>query len=60
LFHAKRFKDELHNVISGKKQVRRGAIIQTITSYLDNGTQTSRNNPEEKRLKNKKQRNLKT
>ena len=44
-------KDELHNVISGKSQVRYGAIIQTITNYLDDGTQTSRNHPQEKRLK---------
>jgi hypothetical protein len=44
-------RDELHNVISGKSQVRHGSIIQTVTSYLDDGKQASRNHPEEKRLK---------
>jgi hypothetical protein len=34
-------KDELHNIISGKSQVRYGAIIQTITSYLENGENSS-------------------
>ncbi|MDP1727270.1 MAG: hypothetical protein Q8M15_10845 [Bacteroidota bacterium] len=34
-------KDELHNVISGKSQVRYGGIIQTIANYLDEGKRTS-------------------
>ncbi len=33
-------KDELHDVISGKSQVRYGRIIQTIASYLDQGART--------------------
>lgn len=35
-----RLKHELHALISGKSQVRFGAIIQTIASYLNNGTKT--------------------
>jgi hypothetical protein len=34
-------KHELHNVISGKSQVSYGTVIQAITRYLDNGSQTS-------------------
>lgn len=34
-------KNELHNVLSGKSEVRFGTIIQTIACYLNNGTQTS-------------------
>jgi hypothetical protein len=33
-------KNELHNIISGKNQVRYGAAIQAITGYLRNGTQS--------------------
>lgn len=34
-------KNELRNIISGKSQVSFGTIIQTIASYLDNGSQSS-------------------
>lgn len=34
-----RLKYELHDVISGKSQVRFGAIIQTIASYFNNGAE---------------------
>lgn len=34
-------KNELHDIISGKSQVRFGAVIQTITRYLSDGAQTS-------------------
>jgi hypothetical protein len=34
-------KHELHSILSGKSQVRFGAIIQSIASYLNDGTQTS-------------------
>ena len=34
-------KHELRHIISGKSQVSYGAIIQTIASYLDNGSQSS-------------------
>jgi len=30
-------KHELHNVLSGKSQVRFGTIIQSIASYLNDG-----------------------
>lgn len=35
----KHLKYELHNVISGKSQVRFGATIQTVASYLNNGSE---------------------
>lgn len=41
-------KNELHDVISGKSQVRFGATIQAVASYLSDGTQTS---PEVKNAK---------
>lgn len=34
-------KHELRNIISGKSQVSYGALIQSIASYLDNGSQSS-------------------
>lgn len=34
-------KNELQNVLSGKSQIRHGATIQAIASYLKNGTPTS-------------------
>jgi hypothetical protein len=51
-------KNELHNVISGKSQVRFGTIIQTIASYLNDGAQTGGNNPDEKRLKSQETEKL--
>ena len=36
-----RLKHELHDLISGKSQVRFGAIIQAIASYLSDGLETS-------------------
>ena len=51
-------KDELHNVLSGKSQVRFGTIIQTIACYLNNGTQTSTNAEEEKHYKNQETKRL--
>jgi hypothetical protein len=44
-------KDELHNVISGKSQVRFGTIIQAIASYLNESAQTSRIDSDEKHFK---------
>ena len=44
-------KDELHNVISGKSQVRFGAAIQAISGYLDDGAQASRSDSDQKRVK---------
>jgi hypothetical protein len=34
-------KHELHNIISGKSQVRYGATIQAVSSYLGDGTHSS-------------------
>jgi predicted nuclease of restriction endonuclease-like (RecB) superfamily len=34
-------KNELHNIISGKSKVSYGTIIQTIASYLNDGSQSS-------------------
>ena len=34
-------KDELHNVISGKSEIRFGTAIQAITSYLNDGEKAS-------------------
>jgi hypothetical protein len=51
-------KNELHNVISGKSQVRFGTFIQTIASYLNDGAQTGGNNPDEKRLKSQETEKL--
>ncbi|WP_244503480.1 hypothetical protein [Flavobacterium caeni] len=36
-----RLKDELYNILSGTSKVRFGAIIQAITSYLDDGAEAS-------------------
>ncbi len=36
-------RNELHNVLSGKSEVRFGTIVQTIASYLSDGAQTSSN-----------------
>jgi hypothetical protein len=46
-----RLKYELHNILSGKSEVRFGTIIQTIASYLKNGEATSGKIEGEKRLK---------
>jgi hypothetical protein len=46
-----RLKYELHNILSGKSEVRFGTIIQTIASYLKNGETTSRTIEGEKHLK---------
>ena len=44
-------KHELHNVLSGKKQVRFGATIQTIARYLEDGEATSSEIENAKRFK---------
>ena len=53
-----RLKHELHNILSGKSEVRFGTTIQTITSYLKNGETTSRTIESEKHLKNKEAERL--
>ena len=44
-------KNELHNVLSGKSQIRFGTIIQTIASYLNDGAQASKTIEVEKHYK---------
>ena len=51
-------KHELHNVLSGKSQVRFGAIIQSITSYLNDGAQTSAIIEDEKHFKKQETKRL--
>ena len=51
-------KDELHNVISGKSQVRFGAIIQAIASYLKDGETTSTETPNPKSFKSEETKRL--
>jgi len=46
-----RLKNELHNVLSGKSEVRFGTIIQTIACYLNNGSHTSSTIEDEKPFK---------
>ncbi len=51
-------KHELHNVLSGKSQVRFGAIIQSIASYLNDGTQASAIIEDEKHFKKQETKRL--
>lgn len=51
-------KNELHNVISGKSQIRFGTAIQTIASYLSDGTQTSTRIESEKHYKKQEAKRL--
>ncbi len=44
-------KNELHNIISGKSQVSFGATIQTIASYLNNGSQSSNETENSKQIR---------
>ena len=52
-------KYELHNILSGKSEVRFGAIIQTIAGYLKNGETTSGTIESEKHLKSEETERLK-
>ena len=51
-------KHELHNVLSGKSQVRFGAIIQSIASYLNDGSKTSAIIEDEKHFKKQETKRL--
>jgi hypothetical protein len=53
-----RLKNELHNVLSGKSQIRFGTIIQSIASYLNYGTQTSAIIKDEKHFKKQETKRL--
>ena len=52
------FKNELHNVLSGKSEIRFGAVIQAIASYLNDGAQTSGNLEIEKHFKKQETKRL--
>ena len=51
-------KNELHNVISGKSQVRFGATIQAVASYLSDGTQASPKIEDTKQLREQETKRL--
>jgi hypothetical protein len=51
-------KHELHDVLSGKSQIRFGAIIQSIASYLNDGAQTSAIIKDEKHFKKQETKRL--
>jgi hypothetical protein len=51
-------KHELHNVFSGKSQIRFGTIIQSIASYLNYGTQTGAIIKDEKHFKKQETKSL--
>lgn len=51
-------KHELHNILSGKSQVRFGAIIQSIASYLNDGAKTSAIIEDEKHFKKQEAKRL--
>lgn len=51
-------KNELHNIISGKSQVRFGAIIQTIASYLSNGKESSPKTQDSKQIREQETKRL--
>lgn len=52
-------KYELHNILSGKSEVRFGTIIQTIAHYLKNGEKTSSTVESEKHSKTEETERLK-
>lgn len=54
----KSLKDELHDVISGKSQVRFGTIIQTVAHYLKNGTETGSNTQGQKQIRKQEEKKL--
>ena len=51
-------KIQLHDVISGKSQVRFGSIIQAIASYLEKCTETGREIKGGKLLKEQEEKRL--
>ncbi|RZF59646.1 putative polyvalent protein kinase domain-containing protein [Sphingobacterium corticibacterium] len=51
-------KDELLDIISGKSQVRYGAIIQAIAGYLRESTSTSKRSKDQKHLKKQEETHI--
>ena len=50
--------DELHNVLSGKSEIRFGTVIQAIARYLNDGEKTSSTIEIEKHFKSKEAEKL--
>lgn len=53
-----RLKHELHDLISGKSQVRFGGTIQSITSYLSDGNQTGSETEGTKQIREQEKKRL--
>lgn len=51
-------KNELHNVLSGKSQIRFGTTIQAVASYLNNGAQASATIENQKHYKKQEAKRL--
>ena len=51
-------KNELHDIISGKSQVRYGTTIQAITNYLGKSTQSSPKTEETKQIRDQETKRL--
>jgi uncharacterized protein YcbK (DUF882 family) len=51
-------KDELHDVLSGKSEIRFGKTIQTVASYLSDGEKTSATFEDKKHFKTKEAKRL--
>lgn len=51
-------KNELHNILSGKSQVRFGGAIQATAGYLNNGEEAGRTVEKEKHLKKQEAESL--
>lgn len=53
-----KLKHELHDVISGKSQVRFGAIIQAVASYLGDGPATGSKTEDTKQFREQETKRL--
>ena len=51
-------KNELYDVISGKSQVRNGAVIHSISSYLSKSSQSGSKIEKTKQFKEQEEENL--
>ena len=51
-------KNELHNIISGKSEVRFGTTIQTVARYLSDGTRTSQKTTDSKQIREEERKKL--
>jgi hypothetical protein len=51
-------KNELHNIISGKSQVRYGATIQAVANHLRNGAQSGSKIENTKQIREQEKKKL--